>query len=262
MQGPLFIDDRHSAQVGHTVKGIFLMVLPFHTRLVDPSSRADNRSLTTLKDVRQVNESVETTSVTEQGIQRSDRHLSTAACSKDMAVPSLYQPAKGSMFQELFLDYFISRSTSANKQRRHTDWVYQLSSFIQHPETKSITSAIRAATMALYGKKTGNESLQLEACRVYSKGLQSQIEESRANQSKLTDGKSPDLIFTEQDICAPILFCIFETAMSTAFDAWAQHLMAGCKILEMLGPEKCQQGMYHSLLRFVRAGAVRSCLSP
>ena len=174
-----------------------------------------------------------------------------------MAIPDLYQPAKGSMFQELYLDHFINTSTSANKQRRHTDWVYQLSSFIQQPKSKSIIHAIRAATMALYGKKSGNESLQLEACRIYSKGLQSQIEESRGDQSQMTHGRSPDLVFTEQDICAPILFSIFETAMSTAFDAWAQHLMAGCKILEMLGPEKCQQGMYHSLLRFVRAGAVR-----
>lgn len=110
--------------------------------------------------------------------------------------------------------------------------------------------------MAHYGKRTGNVSFQTNACRWYVKGLETQRLQSQQYQLQLANGKDINDVITDASICAPIMFGIFETIMSTSLAAWAQHFKAAGKLLEMKGPEKCQRGLLHPLFRTVRLAAV------
>ena len=110
--------------------------------------------------------------------------------------------------------------------------------------------------MSVYGKKIGDESIQVEACRCYARGIESQLVESRANQQKLTTGIHAEDIYDEEAVCVPLMFCFFESMMCTSFAAWAQHSNAAGQMLEMLGPQKCRDGVLHHLFCSVRVATV------
>ena len=110
--------------------------------------------------------------------------------------------------------------------------------------------------MSVYGKKTGNQPIQVEACRSYAKGIENQLAESRSNQRKLTAGVEACEIYDAEAVCVPMMFCFFEAMMCTSFGAWAQHAMAAGKMLELLGPQKCRDGLLHYLFRTARITTV------
>ncbi|KAK3170140.1 hypothetical protein OEA41_009526 [Lepraria neglecta] len=110
--------------------------------------------------------------------------------------------------------------------------------------------------MAHYGKKTGDVSIQVEACRWYDKGLESQRLESQRTQLQLLHGDSVHQRLDAVTISAPLMFSVFESMMSTSFAAWSQHVKAAGKMIEMRGPENCQSGLIHHLFRTVRIGAI------
>lgn len=110
--------------------------------------------------------------------------------------------------------------------------------------------------MSVYGKKTGNQSIQVEACRSYAKGIENQLAESRLNQQRLTAGTDVGQIYDLEAVCVPMMFCFFESMMCTSFAAWAQHSIAAGKILEMLGPQQCRDGVLHFLFRTARITTV------
>ena len=158
------------------------------------------------------------------------------------------------MFQELFLETFIK--VFFNPRTPFDGWADELPTYLVRPKTKAITYAIRAATMSVYGKRNGDESIQMEACRSYAKALESQLIEGQIHQLQLSRGESVAEVFSEETVCAPIMLCLFESAMCTNITAWAQHLVAAGKMLEMLGPDRCRHGTLHNLFRLVRIGTV------
>lgn len=110
--------------------------------------------------------------------------------------------------------------------------------------------------MALYGKQRGDAAMQLEACYWYDKGLESQRHESHETELQLARCGSAAGKISEATISAPILFSLFECLMTTSFAAWAQHITAAGKMLELRGPTMCQDGIIHHLFRSVRLGSV------
>ena len=172
----------------------------------------------------------------------------------DFSLPDSYQPSRASAFQDHFLGHFIM--AFFNPRTQFDDWAFRIPDFLENPQSASLTLSIRAATMALYGKKSGNESIQMEACRHYAKGLESQLLDSKAHQLKMANGGQVAEIFNEETICATVMFSFFESIMSTSITGWAQHLAAAGKMMEMLGPERCRYGIVHNLFRTVRVGTV------
>ena len=105
--------------------------------------------------------------------------------------------------------------------------------------------------MALYGTKTGDVALQLEASKWYGKGLgQQRTELERIDEIPDTQQRQITTLL------APLMFCMFETVMVTNPTGWSQHLHAASKLLEILGPKACQDGVATSLFRSIRIGMV------
>lgn len=106
--------------------------------------------------------------------------------------------------------------------------------------------------MAFYGTKTGDVSLQIEASKWYGKGLSQQRNELDQISN---DSTNQELKIT--GLLAPLMFAMFETVMVTNANGWAQHLHAASRMLELLGPEACQDGVANSLFRTIRVGMAR-----
>ena len=115
--------------------------------------------------------------------------------------------------------------------------------------------------MGLYGRRSGNESMQMEACRQYAKGLECQLIESQVRQLRLANGHDVAEVFDEEAVCTTIMFSLFEAAMATTANAWTNHILAAAHMVELLGPERCSTGIMHFLFRTVRIGIVRSLQS-
>ncbi len=178
----------------------------------------------------------------------------------NLQIPSLYQPSRAEAFSDLFLGHFLGAFFKPYSRRGspHAEyWKIALPAFLSKPNATTIACAIRAAIMAHYGKRSGDESIQVEALGWYAKGLQSQRLESKGFDLQLAKGSSAADVFNESIICTPIMFAFFESVMCTTYPAWAQHLKAAGKMMEMLGPWRCRQGMLHQLFKTSRTGAVR-----
>ena len=183
-----------------------------------------------------------------------------------LRLPFLYEPERAPAFQELFLNHFIRAFFDARTERSQaSDWSVALQTFLQnHEQSSSIVYAIRAATMAHYGKISGDVTIQLDSMRWYSRGLQSQRVDSINTQNKLALGGKPDEIFNETVISTPMMLMFFETVMGTTPLAWGQHLHVASLMLQVVGPWKCREGILHHIFKVVRIGAVRgfSCKKP
>lgn len=167
-------------------------------------------------------------------------------------LPLWYQPSKADLFQQHFTSHFISNFFNpASFLRKHNMWAYHLPAILASTTSPAVEHATRAATMAFYGTKAGDDSVKTEACRWYVKGLGLQRNEL---QKASSPGRGQQLDSTS--VLAPLMFSIFETIMMTSKFGWVQHLHAACKFLEVIGPEACQDGLGYSLLRSVRLGVV------
>lgn len=108
--------------------------------------------------------------------------------------------------------------------------------------------AVRATSMAFYGRLNASISIQTEARRTYTKALETRRQDICRN----TDaGRTP-----EEALCSTVLMGYFELVVKTTPLAWMQHLDAAAAILEAMGPEGCQKGLMHQLFRTVRLGIV------
>ena len=171
--------------------------------------------------------------------------------------PPAYQSFQAEPYRQLIMQHFLSAFWSPDSRHiRPNAWVYELPSLMSNHPSSALVYSVRAASMAHYGKKTGDVSIQIEACRWYDKGLESQRLESQRTQLQLLLGDSVHQRLDAVTISAPLMFSVFESMMSTSFAAWSQHVEAAGKMTEMRGPENCQSGLIHHLFRAVRIGAV------
>ncbi|KAI4088240.1 MAG: hypothetical protein L6R37_008230 [Teloschistes peruensis] len=110
--------------------------------------------------------------------------------------------------------------------------------------------------MAFYGVKTGNFALQTEASDWYGRGMAEQRTEL---EHLSTHPDNQQLSFT--GLLAPVMFSMFESIMVTSAAGSAQHLHAASRMLEILGPEACQNGVANSLFRSIRVAMIYVLLS-
>lgn len=129
-------------------------------------------------------------------------------------------------------------------------------SSLKHNPESALICSIRAATLAHYGRQTRDSKIQIEACRWYDMGLECQRLASRATEIGLANGGSTDEKISEASVCAPMMLSIFEHLITTSFASWCQHMIAAGRMLEMRGPENCQDGIMHNLFRIIRLCSV------
>ena len=172
-------------------------------------------------------------------------------------LPTTYQPDRRYQFELLFLSNFISSSNLSEKSESglHT-WTNELVNMLSSTKESSVTYSIRATSMAMYGKMTGTEDIEIEAIKWYSRGLESQ------RQSLQLAAKAPtSAIPTDGTVCTAILLSLFESIISTTPTGWLRHYSGAVKMLEMMGPEKCQSQLTHRLFRSARFGSVSQLLT-
>ncbi|KAL9578287.1 MAG: hypothetical protein Q9212_005812 [Teloschistes hypoglaucus] len=174
-----------------------------------------------------------------------------------MELPSWYQPSKAEIFQQHYTAYFIGNwfnpSSFLNKLNL---WVFHIPAISCSSPSRAVQYSIRATTMAFYGVKTGNLALQTEASHWYGRGMAEQRTEL---EHLSTHSDNQQLSFT--GLLAPVMFSMFESVMVTSAAGSAQHLHAASRMLEILGPEACQDGVANSLFRSIRVAMIYVLLS-
>jgi hypothetical protein len=163
-------------------------------------------------------------------------------------LPKSYQPRRTEIFQELYISYFISLQDVSMHP-----WITELPKLASSSSGRSEVYGIRAATMAVYGKMSGNRDLEIEASNWYSRGLDAQRKTLPVAAKAHSDQPS-----CHKAVGAAILFSYFESVICTLPMGWMQHYIAATKMLEIAGPEKCQNGLMHMFFRFIRVAAVRT----
>ncbi len=107
----------------------------------------------------------------------------------DVHLANIYQPFPSPSHQGLFIQEFVSAFFDLLLDTRPNAWVFELPSiFTDVPPSSALICAVRAATMAHYGKRSNDVSMRTEACRWYDKGLEKQMIESRQMQLQLANG--------------------------------------------------------------------------
>jgi hypothetical protein len=159
----------------------------------------------------------------------------------------LYQPERGTLFQQLYVAHFIS-----SEDTRVHSWLAELPNILSRPNGNEEVYAIRAATMALYGKLTRDKQVEAEASKWYAKGLEVQrtklcLASQKRNYRPCIHGA----------IGAAILFSYFESIICTMPMGGLQHYAAAAQMLEVAGPENCQSGLMHMFFRSTRIASVR-----
>ena len=177
-----------------------------------------------------------------------------------LAIPNTYQPSRMAVFQELFTSHFIANFADPQAPKsRLNGWVLQLPEYLALSPNGAIEYAIRASTMAFYGKLVSDGSIQDAARQAYSVALHRQITETRSLTNSSQSQSRETGFFAASTICSAILLSMFETIMPNGNRAaWSQHLQGAAHLIQIQGPEACQKGLSNHLYRIVRHCAVRS----
>lgn len=164
---------------------------------------------------------------------------------------------QASAYRQVIMQHFIAAFFNPqSREVRPNAWVYELPTLMSDHSSSALVYSVRAASIAHYGKRTGDMPMQMEACRWYDKGLEAQRLESERTELHLLAGGNIVQRLGVAAISAPVMLSLFETMMATSFIAWSQHLKAAARMLEMRGAINCQTGLIHHVFRSVRIGAV------
>jgi hypothetical protein len=107
--------------------------------------------------------------------------------------------------------------------------------------------------MVYYGLRTGQVSIQTEACKTYITALGSRRAE--ISQGLAHHGASQNLA-SDGAICASVMLSHFELMAEPTAPGWIQHVQAAAITLEEKGPESCRSGLTSQLFRSLRLGIV------
>lgn len=178
-------------------------------------------------------------------------HQSTSH-ERQFQLPTTYQPDRSHQFELLFLSNFVASSSLSERSGAglHT-WTRELLDLLSSTEELSVSYSIRATSMAMYGRMAGSEDIEIEAIKWYARGLEAQ------RQSLQLAAKAPSrVILTDEAVCTSIMLSLFETMISTTPTGWLRHYDGAAKMLEMMGPERCQSQFTNKLFRTTRLATV------
>lgn len=167
-------------------------------------------------------------------------------------LPTTYQPSRASIFDNLFIMHFIDFYWNNKISLERKSWVHFLPEVFASCPSLGIRYSIRAATTAIYGNLTKNESIQSNARRWYTLGQERQ--RMRIQNMRLEDtGTTVDLTI----VFIALLFVQVEVAMCTQPDAWMPHAIAAEHHLVLMGPQKCRVPLVHHIFLILRRWSVR-----
>lgn len=162
----------------------------------------------------------------------------------------LQQPGRAEIFDQHFVSHFIDSFgfKSPTSGGQPPIWLNELAVFATSPSPTLVQFSTRAASMFFYGALTKDISIQTEACRWYSRALQS-LQRLLAQRTSSYSG---------EEACAAVMLTHFESLAGTSKDARFQHIQAAAAMLETSGPRGCLDGFSHRLFRHLRLLVVSS----
>lgn len=168
-------------------------------------------------------------------------------------LPTTYQPCRASIFDNLFIMHFIEFYRENKASLKRISWVHFLPEIFANCPSLAIRYSIRAATTAIYGHLTKNESILSNALRWYTLGLEEQ--RMKIQKMKMEGTGTP----TDGSIVfVALLFVQFEIAMCTQPDAWVPHAIAAEQhLLDLMGAQKCRKPLVHHMFLNLRRSSVR-----
>ncbi|KAK9320867.1 hypothetical protein V1517DRAFT_328194 [Lipomyces orientalis] len=146
------------------------------------------------------------------------------------------------LLEQQFLWHFVCSLLSTPGGPMLKKWMIQLPDLVSREDLPTLKYAILAASMVLCGSLVGDKAIQMEACRWYVAGLESQKNELLRLKKVVSDGA----------ICATMLLSFYETIHSTSSEAWMYHMCASSRLMELRGPDGCGSGLAHELFCALR----------
>ncbi|KAK9483565.1 hypothetical protein V1527DRAFT_413098 [Lipomyces starkeyi] len=182
--------------------------------------------------------------VNEQSPYDPQKHNQSSTSKRHRSASSVHSPNSlcRPRLEQQFLRHFIYSLLSNPGGSMLKKWMVQLPDLIVRENLPTLKYAIHAASMVLCGSLVGDKAIQMEACRWYVAGLESQQKELLRLKKVVSDGA----------ICATMLLAFYETIRSTSSEAWMYHMCASSRLVELRGPEDCGTGLAHELFCVLR----------
>lgn len=161
------------------------------------------------------------------------------------------QTCRAAAFDQLILTHFVESFgplQSSFPGIKSSTWLDSLPSYLTTNTNSLARNSIRAASMISYSRLAYDETLQKEALRWYGTALG----DLQSNISRF-----PRRV-TDTAICSVVMLMHFETWASTFPKSWLQHVKGACRMLEVLGPQACQDGFIHMIFVHMRLQIVRN----
>ncbi|KAK0118703.1 hypothetical protein ONS96_011791 [Cadophora gregata f. sp. sojae] len=145
-------------------------------------------------------------------------------------------------FLSRFLDYFASRSSSSPGRF----WLHELPSLSTSGTRNGLELAVQATSTAFCASATSNLSYYAGSRKIYGEALQ---KHSRSIAALRNSGSQVRAIAAAQLLCTTLLLCFYEAISSTQSggEGYMRHVEGAAKMVEVLGPEGCADGLVNEL---------------
>lgn len=168
-----------------------------------------------------------------------------------------------------FVSNFTQLLTSSRRNYsnlRPESWIPKLPYLVA---TNSLPSPLKYALHAvalIYHAVTHDSRAEIPAMKFYLAGIESYrstVLGSRAKETPMVsisgENLDPEMPHTSDivAICGPILFSFYEALQDAGSDAELLHHSAATEMLQARGPDKCADGLAHSVMRSMRVKEVR-----
>ncbi|KAH8703211.1 hypothetical protein BGW36DRAFT_403660 [Talaromyces proteolyticus] len=143
-----------------------------------------------------------------------------------------------------FISFFAK---SAINKTKSNSWMNILPDMLASGSRIELRSSVLAAAFALYSTICQDTSSEMEARRLYVTGLKQQ-----RVKMILASHSSERIIPKVEDVAMAVMLAYYEVISPTTDTAYFQHILGAKVLLEMIGPQNCQEGYFHQLFQTVR----------
>lgn len=165
----------------------------------------------------------------------------------------LQQPSNAAMIEEILVSRLISETRPLEMPGQPKSWIVEVPRILSQAQLPALRYAVRAAAMAYHTKRNPHPGAEGIARQWYVASLSCHRAFLCAtSEQKLDDLKYGRLIPGVEELLIPIFLCLFEMFSTSTPAAVLQHRAACCRVLEIMGPENCQEGVSHQVFKSMR----------
>jgi hypothetical protein len=168
-------------------------------------------------------------------------------------VPSTAAPSSFPPTIELLFGHFINFFCGKDVGLLRDSWMYQLAHLM--PESLlTVRLSSQAAALGYYAARSNDTRALSSACKIYGKALKTHRASLETLQNKVNNKTS----LTVDVVRATLMLSFCEALHSSGPTAYAEHIIGATKVLEMVGPDKCNAGSLNQLFFSLRPQTVRT----